>query len=75
MLLIFCFFFCYHGLDILTSELGQLDSSDEKLQKMLESGLNTDGFNNADMSTATDLLSPQVKIYCLLDVQCDRAST
>lgn len=66
MLFIFCFVFCYHGLDILTSELGQLDSSDEKLQKMLESGLNTDGFNNADMSTATDLLNPQVIKILLL---------
>lgn len=35
--------------DLLSKELGQLDSADEKLEKMLEGGINTDSSSfNAD---------------------------
>lgn len=35
-------------IDLLTNELGELDTSDEKLQKMLESGLNSDSNYSPD---------------------------
>lgn len=41
--------------DLLQGELGQLDSADEKLQKMLESGIDSDSNNFANAQTDTGL--------------------
>ena len=55
---------------MLSNEIGQLDSSDEKLQKMLEFGLSGDNYgdsteNNAENAISA-LLNPQVFFSLLL---------
>lgn len=39
--------------DLLQNELGQLDTADEKLQKMLESGIDSDSSNFAEGNVDT----------------------